>query len=185
MVERKNPPLRARGRRAGSKDVSNNCPNTRLSDPLQGCISIVEVDAIIGAAFFGLITILSVYDPHVQRREWWPFKSGRRKGQFRWVVVSGEKRLRSVRVRRYHTPGAAALAYSATRRALGMGLLPHAFDGHDLRIMGWATLTPAGAASDKGRAFAKRLRSLGVGVCDNPMEARRPGEFWWVDCAAR
>jgi hypothetical protein len=181
MGETKNPPLRAKGRRAGNKDDSYNRFNTRPGNPLQDCTFIVEADAIIGAEFFGLITTHSVYDPHVQRREWWPFKGGRRKGQFRWAKVTGEKRLLSIGVRRYRTPEAAAQAYHATRRALGLTLMPFASNGHDMGMMGSARLTPAGAASE---AFAARLRCLGVRVSQDPLEERQPGEFGWVDYPA-
>jgi hypothetical protein len=89
----------------------------------------------------------------------------------------GVHRDKRITVRRYSDPAAAAHAYGDAKQALGFG------SNNRLPVMGAAFLTPAGARSPNGQTFAKRLRSHGVYVADEPLEAQSQGEYWWVDAA--
>jgi hypothetical protein len=141
--------------------------------------AVTRVDAVIGRKWIALRTTSCNYHLDVWRWELWPRKTGPRKGQLRRVRVYGEHRDRRVRLARYPNAELAAEAYNALARYLGPTLLRS--DDHSLTTMTVARLTPTGAKSSTGQAFAVRLKSLGVYVGLDLLQPSHPGEFWWAD----
>lgn len=165
------------GRRVQIDLGSSSAPiNKRPDNEKQGTVAVKCVDTIIGREYIALRTERYIYDPHISRYELWPYKTGPRKGQFRKVRVWGAYRDRRISVRRYRDASLAAYAYQATRRTLGIGLLPLRSCEASLTMMGCAQVTAAGANSTRGQELAARMKSLGVQIADEPF-----GEFWWAD----
>jgi hypothetical protein len=182
------PPPKPRGR-AGSGfpcGVSNLSTTTRSDDRRQDNIWFaVDVEIFIGSAYVGFRTTRFIYDLNVFSIVERPYKSGARKGMLRPCRMYGVHRDKRVTVRRHSDPAAAALAYHYAKQALGFGSnrLPFNSRGRTFAVMGAAFLTPAGARSPNGQTFAMGLRSHGVYVADEPLEAQSRGEYWWVDAA--
>ena len=117
--------LNGGGRRVQIDLGSSSDPiNKRPGNEKQDTIAVTIVDTIIGRECIVLRTERYVYDPHISRYELWPYKTGPHKGKLRQVRVRGVHRDRRISLRRYRNATLAAYAYHATRRALGIGLLP-------------------------------------------------------------
>jgi hypothetical protein len=144
---------------------------------------ITNVETIIGRTHIVLRATRSIWNPDILNVEFWPYKSGPRKGQLRRVRVRGACINRRVSIRRFREATSAAHAYHATRRALGVGLFPWGRTSEtSFALMGPAQLTDSGARSMAGRKFADDMRNLGVRVASEPIDARYSDEFWWADC---
>jgi hypothetical protein len=165
------------GRKGGRRvqNVSGNArasANNQLEKEKQDPLSVTLVEAIIGCHFIGLRIKRYVYPPGA-----WRFIHGCRS--------YGEHQSKHVSIHCYSDSVAAARAYRAIRRSLGLGLLP--FRDYEqpprLVMMGSALLTAAAADTTAGRDAAACLRKLGVDVSDEPLDASNSQEYWWADCA--
>jgi hypothetical protein len=178
MDERERPPP-GEGRRATNRRhfADNDNTNNAKTRPPQA-MAVTVVDFIIGRMCVVRRTVRFIFDPGIWRYESRAYKTGPRKGQVRRVRVWGVRGNSRISLRRYRNADLAARAYHATKRALGIGLLPFRSGEASLAIMGWAQLTAAGANCAAGQEIAARMRSLGA----EPLKERSPGEFWWADC---
>jgi hypothetical protein len=185
MMDKESPsPLAERERALNRRCLSGNYHKT-LNTKTRGpqLTTLIAVETFIGRTHIVLRTTRSIYDPNVLNIEFWPFKNRPRKGQLRRVRVRGARIDRRVTIRRFNEPTSAAKVYHATRRALGIGLLPWGTNGEGSLTEMWAAqLTDSGARSVAGRQLAAQMRSLGVSVSGEPALARYPAEFWWADC---
>ena len=183
MDTKRNRPALVEQRRAAVGLLGRNSTSliNQADDGRQEKSSNFCVDTVIGCEHIGLRIEQFVYFPNVVNWVQRPYKSGLRKGTLRPCRVFGEHRDKRITTRRFSEPRAAASAYHILRRSLGLGLLPMMSSGRSLVVMGAAYLTPAGARSLTGQDFAEHLRSLGVSVADEPVNARTANEFWWVD----
>jgi hypothetical protein len=188
MMDKENPPPAERRRISNRTGFAGNYGSTHRTKPRQPqLITVTVVNTIIGRAHIVQQTMRHIHDPDMITFEFWPRLSGPRKGQRRWVRVRGANLNKRVSIRRFRDATAAAYAYHAMRRALGIRLLPFSAIKNSRGIitafgmMGWAELTANGARSVTGQQFAAEMRSLGVKVCAEPLEERTPDQFWWAD----
>jgi hypothetical protein len=163
------------GGRRRVQNVSGNArasTNNQLEKERRDPLSVTLVETIIGCHFIGLRLKHYVYPPGA-----WRFTFGCRS--------CGEHQSKHVSIHCYSDPVAAARAYRAVRRSLGLGLLP--FRDYELPrrfvMMGSALLTPAAAETTAGRDAAACLRKMGVYVSDELLDASNSEDYWWADCA--
>jgi hypothetical protein len=178
MDDQKRSPPWAAGRRPG---IDNNHLHDKPEIRQAQATTVIIVAAVIGHESFALRTVSYIYDPRISRHVLLPYKTGPRAGQLRHVRVQGEHRGKRASIRRYRDAALAARAYHATRRALGVGLLPWRSGEAAFTGMGCAQFTAAGRNSVVGQELAARMQRLGVPVVAEPLEARSLNEFWYAD----
>ena len=118
--EREHPPPLGRGRREPNRRRFEDSSGSTTKSHEPQVTTVTVVDVCIGRTRVVLRTERYIYDPDIWRYELWPYKTGPRKGQRRWVRVRGGHRNRRISVRRYREATLAVHACRATRRALGL-----------------------------------------------------------------
>jgi hypothetical protein len=165
------------GRKGGHRVLNASATSSSLIDKgpeneNQDSVAVTVVDMIVDCDFIVLRIENYLVVPHVWR---YVYRNGRRRRLY------GDYRDARVTLRRYDDLLAAARAYDAMRRSLGLGRFPFRDYEQPRRSvsMGALLITGAAANTKAGQNALEFLREGGVPIAAEPVEERNVEELWY------